>query len=114
MSYSDDVLHNAFKKCCEEALEAKVAGKLHLAKRKLTEAAEYMDKLAMTASAGSRQKYVINAERIRQLAHIIQLQSPNNGDNFGEFDEAIHENIGVKASEFVEILRKDELKFGES
>ena len=112
MSYSDDFLHNAFKKCYEEAMEARGAGKMQLAKRKLGEAAEYMDKLAMTASAEFRQKYTENAERIRQLAHSIQLPKTNNGDNIGELDGTVHENIDVKGSEFIEILRKDELKFG--
>lgn len=112
MSYSDDFLHSAFKKCYEEALKARGAGKMQLAKRKLGEAAEYMDKLAMTVSAESRQKYTENAERIRQLAFSIQLQNTNDGDSIGEFDEAVHENIDVKGSEFIEILRKDELKFG--
>lgn len=112
MIYSDDFLHNAFKKCYEEAMEASGAGKMQLAKRKLGEAAEYMDKLAMTASAESRQKYAKNAERIRQLAHSIQLPKTNNGDNMGKLDEAVHEDIDVNGSEFIEILRKDELTFG--
>ncbi len=71
MELREDILYENFKKCQAEALKAKEAGDIALAKNKLREAAGYMDKLALISSGSHRAKRHDMAVRVRSLADDI-------------------------------------------
>lgn len=127
MNFSEEYLYENFKRCQREAIAANQKGQASLAKSKLNEAAEFMEKLSMAASGEYRGKYAENANRIRALADSIKSTGPNKeGRNaFSDSPQLQSAGGGTDAlsvysaddksadmSEFFKFLRKDELKFG--
>ena len=127
MNFSEEYLYENFKRCQREAIAANQKGQASLAKIKLNEAAEFMEKLSMAASGEYRGKYAENANRIRALADSIKSTGPNKeGRNaFSDSPQLQSAGGGTDAlsvysaddksadmSEFFKFLRKDELTFG--
>ena len=127
MNFSEEYLYENFKRCQREAIAANQKGQASLAKSKLNEAAEFMEKLSMAASGEYRGKYAENANRIRALADSIKSTGPNKeGRNaFSDSPQLQSAGGGTDAlsvysaddksadmSEFFKFLRKVELTFG--
>ena len=127
MNFSEEYLYENFKRCQREAIAANQKGQASLAKIKLNEAAEFMEKLSMAASGEYRGKYAENANRIRALADSIKSTGPNKeGRNAFSDSPQLQSACGgtdalsvysaddksADMSEFFKFLRKDELTFG--
>lgn len=73
MNFSEEYLYENFKRNYDDALTAKAAGNVALAKSKLYQAASYLEKLALTSAGAKKNERLTRAVRIKAIADAIEL-----------------------------------------
>lgn len=100
MNFSDEYLNSGFRKSYAEAMAAKNAGNLALAKEKFHAAADFLEKLALVAGPDKREEHMRNAARLHAVADAIQpanrtpvqppVEAPVSGYNAGTDGSPTH------------------------
>ncbi len=109
MNFSEEYLYENFKKCYDEALQAKNANNLVHAKAQFYKAASFMEKLALVSSGEYASERSANAKRIKKIADSITVPEKR-ADGFAPAEEQSGGETGME--QFFTFYAAEELTEG--
>ena len=112
MKFSEEYLYENFKRNYDDALAAKAAGNVALAKSKLYQAASYLEKLALASAGAKKDERLTRATRLKAIADAIEVPVQAPRSNAAERAPQASADDGSGMEQFFTFYTADDLTEG--